>query len=352
MLLKDVKGTRSIYAERIAGGYFVDFDLKRKELKRYGLSVAEAQMVIMSAIGGENITTTVEGRERYPINVRYARELRDELEKLKRVLVPTPTGAHIPLAQIANIEVRSGPSMIRDENGLLSGYVYVDMAGRDVGSYVADAKKIVREKLKLESGYTLAWSGQYEFMERVTKRLKIFVPLTLGVIFILYFFTFQSVTKTLIIMLSVPFALVGGIWYLILLKYNMSIAVWVGLIALAGVAAETGSIMMVYLDQAYERRKAEGKMNSIEDLMHAVSEGASKRLRPLMMTAAANIFGLMPVMWSRGTGADVMQRIAAPMIGGLTSALILTLLVLPAIYTIWRGDFGFKKPAKMESVKV
>lgn len=351
MLLKDVKGTRSIYAERIAGGYFVDFDLKRKELKRYGLSVAEAQMVIMSAIGGENITTTVEGRERYPINVRYARELRDELEKLKRVLVPTPTGAHIPLAQIANIEVRSGPSMIRDENGLLSGYVYVDMAGRDVGSYVTEAKKIVREKLKLEPGYTLAWSGQYEFMERVRKRLKIFIPLTLGVIFILYFFTFQSVAKTLIIMLSVPFALVGGIWYLILLKYNMSIAVWVGLIALAGVAAETGSIMMVYLDEAYERWKAEGKMNSIEDLIHAVSEGASKRLRPLMMTAAANIFGLMPVMWSRGTGADVMQRIAAPMIGGLTSALILTLLVLPAIYTIWRGDFGFKKPAKMESVK-
>ncbi len=344
MILKDIPGTRSIYAERIAGGYFVDFDLKRKELQRYGLSVAEAQMVIMAAIGGENITTTVEGRERYPVNVRYARELRDEIEKLKRVLVPTPAGAHIPLAQIADIEVRSGPSMIRDENGLLAGYVYVDMAGRDVGGYVTEAKKIVREKLTLDPGYTLSWSGQYEFMERVRNRLKIFIPLTLGIIFILYFFTFQSITKTLIIMLSVPFALVGGIWYLILLKYNMSIAVWVGLIALAGVAAETGAIMMVYLDEAYERWKAEGRMQSIQDLMHAVSEGASKRLRPLMMTAVANIFGLMPVMWSRGTGADVMQRIAAPLIGGLSSALILTLLVLPAIYMIWRGDWGMKRP--------
>ena len=301
-------------------------------------------MVIMAAIGGENITTTVEGRERYPVNVRYARELRDEIEKLKRVLVPTPAGAHIPLTQIADIEVRSGPSMIRDENGLLAGYVYVDMAGRDVGGYVTEAKKIVREKLTLDPGYTLSWSGQYEFMERVRNRLKIFIPLTLGIIFILYFFTFQSITKTLIIMLSVPFALVGGIWYLILLKYNMSIAVWVGLIALAGVAAETGAIMMVYLDEAYERWKAEGRMQSIQDLMHAVSEGASKRLRPLMMTAVANIFGLMPVMWSRGTGADVMQRIAAPLIGGLSSALILTLLVLPAIYMIWRGDWGMKRP--------
>ncbi len=346
MILKDIKGTRSIYAERIAGGYFVDFDLKRKELKRYGLSVAEAQMVVMSAIGGENITTTVEGRERYPINVRYARELRDELEKLKRVLVPTPTGAHIPLAQIANIEVRSGPSMIRDENGLLSGYVYVDMAGRDVGSYVTEAKKIVREKLKLEPGYTLAWSGQYEYMERVRKRLYIFVPLTLAIIFLLYYFAFRSVTQTLIVLLSVPFAFIGGIWYLFLLKYNMSIAVWVGLIALAGIAAETGCLMMVYLDLAYKEKKRLGQMNSLKDLYETVAEAASNRLRPLLMTVVASILGLVPVMWSTGAGADVMKRIAAPLIGGLTSSTILTLLVLPAVYTIWRGDFVFKKVIK------
>ncbi len=341
-ILKDVKGTRSIYAERIAGGYFVDFDLNRKEIGRYDLSVMDVQTVIMAAIGGENITTTIEGRERYPVNLRYAREFRDDIEKLKRVLVPTPSGAQVPLGQLANIVIRSGPSMIRDENGLLSGYVYVDMAGRDVGGYVKDAKKIVREMLTLPPGYSIQWSGQFEFMERVRKRLKVFVPLTLAIIFLLYYFTFKSVTQTLIVLLSVPFALIGGIWYLFLLKYNMSIAVWVGLIALAGIAAETGCLMMVYLEEAYKERKLAGKMNSIKDLYETVAEAASKRLRPLLMTVMANILGLMPVMWSAGTGADVMKRIAAPLIGGLTSSTILTLLVLPAVYVVWKGDFGFK----------
>jgi Cu(I)/Ag(I) efflux system membrane protein CusA/SilA len=335
-VLKNVSGTRSVYAERVTGGYFVDFVLKRKELARYGLTIEEANDIIMSAIGGENITTTIEGRERYPVNLRYARELRDDIEKLKRVLVPTLSGAQIPLVQIADINRTTGPAMIRDENGLLSGYIYVDMAGRDVGSYVNDAKKVVREQIKLPTGYSLIWSGQYEYMQRVKDRLKIFVPLTIFIIFILYFFTFQSVTETFIVMLSVPFALVGGIWYLFLLGYNMSIAVWVGLIALAGVAAETGSIMIVYLDESYNRRKTEGKMNNLSDLYDAVMEGAVQRLRPKLMTVGANIFGLMPVMVSVGTGADVMKRIAAPLIGGLISSTILTLIVLPAIYTIWK----------------
>ncbi|MDD5195960.1 MAG: efflux RND transporter permease subunit, partial [Candidatus Omnitrophica bacterium] len=334
--LKDIPGTRSVYAERTAGGYFVDFDLKREQLARYGLSIDEVEMVIMAAIGGENITTTIEGRERYSVNLRYPRELRDDLDKLKRVLIPTMSGAQVPLEQLADIKLNQGPAMIRDENGLLSGYVYVDIAGRDVGSYVTSAKKIIAEKIKLPTGYSLSWSGQYEYMQRVKDRLKIFVPLTIFIIFILYFFTFGSVTETAIVMLSVPFALIGGIWYLFLLKYNMSIAVWVGLIALAGVAAETGSIMIVYLDEAYKRRKQEGRMNNLSDLYDAVMEGAVQRLRPKLMTVGANIFGLMPVMLSVGTGADVMKRIAAPLIGGLTSSTILTLIVLPAIYTIWK----------------
>jgi len=335
-ILKKVPGTRSVYAERVTGGYFIDFDLKRDQLARYGLTVDDANDIVMSAIGGENISTTIEGRERYPINVRYGRDLRNDIEGLKRVLVSTMGGAQIPLAQIADINMKLGPSMIRDENGMLSGYVYVDMAGRDIGTYVKDAKKAVKEEIKLPTGYSLTWSGQYEYMQRVKNRLKIFVPLTIFIIFILYFFTFKSVTETMIVMMSVPFALIGGIWFLFLLGYNMSIAVWVGLIALAGVAAETGSIMIVYLDEAYARRKAEGKMNSLADLYDAVIEGAVQRLRPKLMTVGANIFGLMPVMLSIGTGADVMKRIAAPLIGGLTSSTILTLVVLPAIYTIWK----------------
>ncbi len=343
--VKKVPGTRSVYAERVAGGYFVDFTLKREQLARYGLSVADAEEVIMSAIGGENVGYTIEGRERYPINVRYGRELRDDLEDLQRVLVTTMEGQHIPLAQIADITVASGPAMIRNENGLLSGYVYVDMSGRDVGRYVADAKKAVAEEVKLPTGYALSWSGQYEYMERVRNRLKVFVPLTVFIIFMLYLFTFGSVTETLIVMLSVPFALVGGIWYLFFLGYNMSIAVWVGLIALAGVAAETGSIMIVYLDEAYARRKREGRMRTLEDLYAAVMEGAVQRLRPKLMTVGANIFGLMPVMLSSGTGADVMKRIAAPLIGGLISSTILTLVVLPAVYTLWKYHSEIKRVA-------
>lgn len=342
-VLKEVPGTRNVFAERVAGGYFVDFDLKRDQLARYGLTIDDANMIIMSAIGGENISTVVSGRERYPINVRYARELRSELDDLRRILIPTMTGAQIPLSQIAEISLRYGPSMIRDENGLLAGYVYIDIVGRDVGGYVKDAKNTVLGKVALPAGYSLAWSGQYEFMQRMADRLKLFVPLTIFIIFILYYFTFGSIIKTLIVMLSVPFALVGGIWYIFLLGYNMSIAVWVGLIALAGVAAETGSIMIVYLDEAYARRKAEGKMNNLNDLYAAVMEGAVQRLRPKLMTVGANIFGLLPVMLVVGIGSDVMKRITAPLIGGLISSTILTLVVLPAIYTIWKSKTEVKE---------
>jgi copper/silver efflux system protein len=336
MVAKDVPGTRSVYAERVSGGFFLDFNLNRDEIARYGLSVMDVGQIIESAIGGENIHTTIEGRERYPINVRYLRELRDSPEKLERVLVPTPTGAQVPLAQLATLRFLSGPAMIRDEDGMLSGYVYVDMAGRDVGGYVEDLKQAIREKVTLPPGYTLTWSGQYEFMQRVRERLKIFVPLTLLIIFVLFYFTFRSVPETLMVMLGVPLSLVGGVWYLVFLGYNMSIAVWVGLIALAGVAAETSAVMLAYLDEAYARRRRAGALSTLADLIETVQQGALERIRPVSMTALANILGLAPVMWATGTGADVMKRLAAPMVGGILSAMLLTLVVIPALYTLWK----------------
>ena len=336
MIAKDVPGTRSVYAERVSGGYFLDFVIKRDEIARFGFTVMDVSKMIESAIGGESITTTIEGRERYPVNVRYLRELRDDLDKLGRVLVMAPNGAQVPIAQLAELRMVSGPAMIRDEDGMLAGYVYVDMTGRDVGGYVEDLKRVVQEKIELPTGYTLTWSGQYEFMERVQQRLKIFVPLTLAIIFVLYYFTFGSVTETLMVMLGVPLALVGGVWALYGLGYNMSIAVWVGLIALAGVAAETSAVMLSYLDEAVRRRQEAGQLRSLADLLEAVQTGAMERIRPVMMTGLANIVGLFPVMIATGTGADVMKRIAAPMIGGIGSAMLLTLLVIPALYVIWR----------------
>ena len=330
-----VQGTRSAYAERVSGGYFLDFEMKREEIARYGLTVMDVGQIIESAIGGENIDTTIEGRERYPINVRYLRELRDEPHKLDRVLVATKMGAQIPVAQLASLRFLPGPPMIRDEDGLLSGYVYVDMTGRDVGGYVEDLKKAVREKVELPAGYTITWSGQYEFMQRVRERLTIFIPLTLVIIFVLFYFTFRSVAETLMVMLGVPLSLVGGVWYLVFLRYNMSIAVWVGLIALAGVAAETSAVMLAYLDGACARRREAGTLRSLSDLLEAVQEGALERIRPVTMTALANIFGLIPVMWATGTGADVMKRLAAPMVGGVLSAMLLTLVVIPSLYVIW-----------------
>jgi Cu(I)/Ag(I) efflux system membrane protein CusA/SilA len=350
MIAKEVSGTRSVYAERVSGGYFLDFVIKRDAIARYGFTVMDVSKMIESAIGGESITTTIEGRERYPVNVRYLRELRDDLDKLGRVLVMAPNGAQVPIAQLAELRMVSGPAMIRDEDGMLSGYVYVDMAGRDMGSYVEDLKQVVKEKIELPAGYTLTWSGQYEFMERVQQRLKIFVPLTLAIIFVLYYFTFGSVTETLMVMLGVPLALVGGVWALYGLGYNLSIAVWVGLIALAGVAAETSAVMLSYLDEAVRRRQEAGQLRSLADLLEAVQTGAMERIRPVMMTGLANIFGLFPVMLATGTGADVMKRIAAPMIGGIGSAMLLTLLVIPAIYVIWRWHRDIKSVAGKSAV--
>ncbi len=335
-LVTQVKGTRSAFAERTAGGYFLDFTLKRDQLARYGLSVMEAQTAVMSAIGGEPVSTTVEGRERYSINVRYAREFRDDLSKLGRVLVTTMDGINVPLAQIADIEMRQGPAMIRDENGLLSGYVYVDIEGIDVGTYVKNAKEHISANLKLPSGYSLEWSGQYENMLRVRERLKLVLPLTLFIIFILLYMNTNSAAKTFIVLMAVPFSLIGAVWFLYYLGYNVSIAVWVGMIALMGLDAETGVFMLLFLDLSYEDMKKAGRMNDTGDLKEAIMHGAVKRVRPKMMTVAAAFMGLIPIMWSLGTGSDLMKRIAAPMIGGLASSFALELLIYPVVFYLWK----------------
>ncbi len=337
-LLQSVPGTRSVYGERVAGGYFIDFDLKRKEIARYGLSIKEVQEVIMSAIGGENVSTTIEGRERYPINVRYPRELRDDPEKLARVLVATMSGAQVPLSQLADIRLVEGPSMIRDENGRLSGYVYVDVdtGKRDIGGYIQEAKEAVARGLKLPTGYTLAWSGQYEAMQRVREKLKVVFPVTLFLVFALLYANTRSLPKTLLVLLAVPFSAVGAVWLLYALGYHISIGVWVGLIALLGLDAETGIFMLLYLDLAFEERKAAGQMRTREHLEEAILHGAVKRVRPKVMTVACAFFGLVPIMWSTGAGADVMKRIAAPMIGGLFTSFLMELLVYPAIYLLWK----------------
>ena len=341
--LKNLRGTRSVFAERVTGGYFVDFDLKRSQLARYGLSVADAQMMITSAIGGEPVTTTVEGRERYTVNVRYGRELRDDLDQLKRVLVPTPAGQQIPLAEFADIKLVSGPAMIRNENGLLAGYVYVDMAGRDIGSYVSEAKQVVAKEVELPSGYALVWSGQYENMLRVRERLKIVLPLTLFIICVLLYMNTQSMVKTGIILLAVPFSLIGAVWLLWILGYNVSIAVWGGMIALMGLDAETGVFMLLFLDLAYHEACRKGRMKTEHDLEEAIVHGAVKRVRPKMMTVMAAFMGLLPIMWSQGAGADMMKRIAAPMVGGLFTSFILELLVYPAVYAVWKWRFEMKE---------
>lgn len=343
-VLPQVAGTRSVFAERTGGGYFLDIRWKREELARYGLTIDEAQVVVMNAVGGENVTTTVEGRERYPVNVRYYRDYRSSLDRLGRALVPAKDGKlQIPVSQLAEIRLVPGPSMYRDEDGMLAGYVYVDVAGRDIGGYVEEAKNVVREKVRLPPGYSLAWSGQYEAMERVRERLLVVVPLTLFLILMLLYMNTRSVAKTMIILLAVPFSAVGAIWLLWALGYNMSIGVWVGLIALLGVDAETGVFMLLYLDLAYEQARKEGRLRSLRDLQEAILHGAVKRIRPKFMTVATMFMGLIPIMWSTGTGADVMKRIAAPMIGGIFTSFILELLVYPAIYEVWKWHFELKK---------
>jgi Cu(I)/Ag(I) efflux system membrane protein CusA/SilA len=345
-VLSGVPGTRSVFAERTTGGYFLDFDLRREALARYGLTVDDVNEVVMSGVGGENLTVTVEGRERYPVNVRYARELRDDLPELERVLVATPSGAQVPLAQLADLRVRTGPGMIRNENGRLAGYVYVDVAGRDIGGYVEEAKRSVSEQVPLPPGYELIWSGQYEHMARVKERLKLVVPITLFVIFLLLYFNTGSVVKTFIILLAVPFSAVGAVWLLYLLDYNMSIAVWVGLIALLGVDAETGVFMLLYLDLAYKEAREKDLLRSWHDLREAIVHGAVKRLRPKLMTVACMFFALLPIMWSVGAGADVMKRIAAPMVGGIFTSFLMELVVYPPIYAIWKWGWEVKPELK------
>ncbi len=343
-VLPSVKGTRSVFAERTGSGYFLDFEWNREALARYGLSVEEAQEVVSKAIGGENVTTTVEGRERYPVNVRYMCDFRADLGTLGRVLVPASEGKRqIPLSQLATVNVASGPSMIRDEDGLLTGYVYVDVAGRDQNGYIEEATRLLREKVKLPPGYAVSWSGQYEATQRMKERLIVVVPLTLFLVLFLLYLNTRSITKTCIVLLAVPFSAIGAFWFLYVLGYNMSIGVWVGLIALLGVDAETGVFMLLYLDLAYEQARKEGRLRSLADLQDAIRYGAVRRLRPKFMTVATTFFGLVPIMWSIGTGSDVMRRIAAPMVGGIFTSFLLELLVYPAIYQIWKWNFELKK---------
>jgi Cu(I)/Ag(I) efflux system membrane protein CusA/SilA len=344
-ILQQVPGTRSVYGERVAGGFFVDFDLNRREIARHGLTIKEVQDVIMSAVGGENVTTTIEGRERYPVNVRYPRELRDDPAELARVFVPAMGGAQIPLGQLADIRLVEGPAMIRDENGRLSGYVYVDVdtQRRDLGGYIEDAKKAVAAGLTVPTGYALIWSGQYEAMARVREKMKVVLPVTLFLIFGLLYANTKSLPKTFIVLMAVPFSAVGAIWLLYALGYHMSIGVWVGLIALLGLDAETGVFMLLYLDLAFDERKAAGAMKTRRDLEEAITHGAVKRVRPKVMTVACAFFGLLPIMFSTGAGADVMKRIAAPMIGGLFTSFAMELLVYPAVYLLWKWHSDVKK---------
>ncbi len=347
-VVKEVPGTTSAFAERITGGYYLNIEPDRTQLARYGLAVGELQDVIGQALGGEMVTTTVEGRERFGVTVRYPRELRSDPQQIaQQVLVPTADGAMIPLGQLAKVQVAKGTPGIRTENALLSAYIFVDIRDRDIGGYVADAKKAVAEKVKFPPGYYATWSGQFESMERAIEKMKVVVPVTLLIIFLLLYLNFKRLTETLIVMLSVPFALVGGVWLMWLLGYNLSVAVAVGFIALAGVAAETGVVMLIYLDHAWEelktKRRASGQEPSLGDLYEAIMEGAVERVRPKMMTVVAIMAGLLPIMWGTGTGSEVMSRIAAPMVGGMISSTILTLAVIPAIYALikqWRLKNG------------
>ncbi len=332
----EIPGTLSAYSERVTGGNYLDFTIRRDQIARYGLTIADVQEVIMTAIGGMNVTYTVEGLERYPVNLRYNRELRDDVAGLKRVLVSTPTGAHVPLAQLADFSLHKGPAGIKSENSRQTAWIYVDLKGVDVGTYVKRAKAIVDREVDFPAGYSMVWSGQYEYMEKARKTLNIIVPATLLVIFVLLYIHFKNIIEATLVMASLPFALVGGIWLLYLLGYNISVAVVVGFIALAGLAAETGVVMLVYLDEAYKRRARQNGMNTFGELEGAIIEGAVERVRPKLMTVATTLIGLLPVMYGTETGSQVMKRIAAPMVGGLISSTILTLIIIPAVYEIWK----------------
>jgi copper/silver efflux system protein len=336
--LAELPGTRSAFAERTVGGYFLDFTVNREAAARYGLKVGDVNDIIESAIGGKNITTTVEGRERYPVNTRYARDFREDLDALKRVLVPTPTGAQVPISMLADIQYKTGPASVRSENGKLVGFVFVDITTSDIAGYVRKASQLLGQRIHYPPGYYIEWAGQFQYLQAAKERLKIVIPFTLLIIFVLIYINTRSVVRTGIVLLAVPFSLVGAFWLLWLLGYNMSIAVWVGLIALAGLDAETGVVMLLYLDKAWEKFRGEGRMRNMRNLHDAVIEGAVGRVRPKIMTVCAILFGLLPIMWSPAlqAGADVMKRIAAPMIGGIVTSGILELLIYPVIYVIWR----------------
>ncbi len=336
--LAELPETRSAFAERTVGGYFLDFTVNREAAARYGLKVGDVNAIVESAIGGKNITTTVEGRERYPVSTRYARDFRQDLDTLKRVLVPTPTGAHVPISMLADIQYRTGPPSVRSENGKLVGFVFVDITSSDIAGYVRKASQRLGQRIQYPPGYYIEWAGQFQYLQEALQRLKVVVPFTLLIIFVLLYLGTRSVIRTLIVLLTVPFSVIGAFWLLWLLGYNMSIAVWVGLIALAGVSAETGVVMLLYLDQAWDKFKADGRMNSMRNLHDAVMEGAVQRIRPKIMTVCAILFGLLPIMWSPTlqAGADVMKRIATPMIGGIITSAILELLLFPVIYVNWR----------------
>jgi Cu(I)/Ag(I) efflux system membrane protein CusA/SilA len=347
--LRTVPGTTSAFAERVIGGYYLNIDPDRAQLARYGLTVGDVQNMIAMALGAEPVTTTVEGRERYTVSLRYPRDLRSDPQAIAtQVLVPVGDGAIVPLGQIAKVAPARGPATIRTENAQLAVYVYVDLRGRDIGGYVADAQKTVASQVKFPPGYYVTWSGQFEYMERAKARLQIVVPVTVLIIFLLLYLNFRRVTESLVVMLSVPFSLVGGLWLMWWLGFNLSVAVAVGFIALAGVAAETGVVMLIYLDHALEELRTEraraGAPFKREDLDAAIMTGAVERVRPKMMTVAAIMAGLLPIMWSHGTGAEVMQRIAVPMIGGMISSTLLTLIVIPSIYAVVKG-WSLRAPA-------
>jgi Cu(I)/Ag(I) efflux system membrane protein CusA/SilA len=336
-VIRTVPGTLSAFAERSVGGNYLDFNINRKEAARYGLTVGDVENIIETAMGGMSITNTVEGLERYTVNLRYSRELRDNLEALKRVLVPTPTGEQIPIAQLATITPRKGPMVVRSEDTRPNAWVYVDIKDIDVGTYVKNAMRTVAEKVKLPVGYNLIWSGQYEYMQRAEQRLMYVIPMTLFIIFVIIYLNTRSVTKVAIVFMAVPFSLIGTFWLLYILGYNLSIAVWVGIIALAGLDAETGVVMLLYLDVAFDEWKKKGLIRGIKDLKDAIHHGAVKRVRPKIMTASVIIAGLLPIMWSHGTGADVMKRIAAPMVGGVVTSVMMELAVYPVIYFLWKS---------------
>ena len=339
-VLKQVPGTVSVYSERVVGGRYVTIDIDRRAAARFALNIADVQEVVRTALGGMRVTQTVEGLERYPVNMRYPRDVRDSLEKLRNLPIVTPAGAHIPLAEVAEIRIDDGPGMIKTENARLNGWVYIDIEGRDLGSYVAEAQQLVREQVKLPTGYSISWSGQYEYLVRARQQLATVLPVTLAIIVLLLYLNFRNITEVLIIMGTLPLALVGGFWLLYLLDYNMSVAVGVGFIALSGVAVEIGVIMLVYLNQALQKHRdtAEREQRALtrEDIRNAVIDGALLRVRPIMMTVAAIIVGLLPIMLGGGTGSEVMRRIAAPMVGGMVSATLLTLVVIPAVFLIWK----------------